>query len=327
MRFRLGPIPVHVRATFFFLALFLAAGSREAPHEVALSVGIIFVAVLVHELGHAVVGLVFGLRPTVELHGMGGTTSWQGGKELGHVRKIVVSLAGPFAGFLLYGVLLLVSRFAFDPKAPLAAFAMRWAFIVCIGWGIANLAPMLPLDGGNVMRSVIDLVTKGRGEKPARIVSLVVAGAIGVYAAQHRWLWLGFFAVLFGVTNVMALRQAGSRAEADAPLKITLEEALAALEREDGRAAIAKLRPMLTPEVARVASPELVVTALRQYAYALLLEGEWRELVGVLSSHAAIIGAEEMSRYVEAARGVGRLEEAAAIEALFPRPRAANDFG
>ena len=98
-------------------------------------------------------GRRFGLEPQIELHGMGGTTSWVNGRDIGHARGIAISLAGPFAGFVIAAVLFACERAGLRPHNPLAQLALDLGFQVNFAWGIFNLAPMLPLDGGNVMRA------------------------------------------------------------------------------------------------------------------------------------------------------------------------------
>lgn len=294
------------------------------PKTIAIGVGMIFVAVLVHELGHALVGKAFGLTPQIELHGLGGATSWASPPEkpLGSGRNILVSLAGPFAGFAFYGIAILLSRVAFDPKHPIAELVMFWIKLACVGWGIANLVPMMPLDGGNVMRAVLDLLTKGRGEKPARVISIGVAGLVLMFAGATKNLWIGFAAALFTFWNMQALRQVDSRL-ADFPLAEAIEKAYLALEKEDGEAAIALIEPALSEK----ASPDLLASAMKILAYAHLIEGNWEKLMLLLRAQRNFIGEEEMQRYARTARELGKLEEAAQIEALYPKARAANDFG
>src|SRR3954462_311198 len=93
MNFRLGTIPVRVRPEFFILpAIGLMQGGLERG---LIWVGIVFVSVLGHELGHAMVMRLFGFAPRIELHGMGGWTLWPGGAQPSEKQKLLVSLAGP----------------------------------------------------------------------------------------------------------------------------------------------------------------------------------------------------------------------------------------
>ena len=325
-RFRLGSIPVRVNGAFLFLVLVLGAQLGQRPDLIAIWGAIVFVSVLIHELGHAMIGRAFGLAPVIELNGMGGLTSWQepqsgGPLRVGYGRSITISLAGPFAGFIVAGALLLAGRLGFHPQGQRAVFAVEQAFFVNFVWGVFNLAPMLPLDGGNVLRNVLNIVTKGRGEKPARVVSIVMGGIFLTYAfLTGRW-WLGALAAFFTWANVQAFRQVDTR-NADAPLAEAIEKAYLALEKHDGAAAIELLRPVIVPQ----ASDDLRATALRIYSYALLIEGQWDELLPTLQKNAALIGPEELTRYAKTAHELGRTEEAEKIAALIPRPRLANDF-
>lgn len=326
LRFRLGSIPVRIHGTFLFLILVLSAQEKRLD-RIAIWAGVALLSVLVHELGHALVGKAFGLEPQIELQGMGGLTHWQTSRDIGHWRSIAISVAGPFAGFFVAAVLVLVGKAGFQPDGDRAAFAMKTALTVNVVWGVFNLAPMLPLDGGNVLRSFLNIVTKGRGERPARIVSVLAGGGFLLLAFLWGQLWLGGVAALFTWSNIQAYRQADTR-KADAPLAQAIEQSYLALEKHDGAAAIALLRPVLVPQ----ASEDLRAIALRIYCYALLIEGEWRELLPTLERNLVLIGAEEMTRYAKTARELGKNDEAAAIESLIAKltpsvPRPANDFG
>lgn len=108
LTFRLGTIPVHVQFFFFLTALLLSGGLEGSPAVLVGWVMLVFVSVLLHELGHAIAGRLFGLDPVITLHGMGGTTSWSGSRRtspLGQGARMVIAFAGPFAGLCVGGIL------------------------------------------------------------------------------------------------------------------------------------------------------------------------------------------------------------------------------
>ena len=66
LRFKVGPFPVLVYPWFILSAILLGAGYGFG-WQMAAWIFVVFVSVLVHELGHAVVGRLFGGRPEIRL--------------------------------------------------------------------------------------------------------------------------------------------------------------------------------------------------------------------------------------------------------------------
>ncbi len=204
--FALGNIPVRVHLPFLFLSAFIVMNAGD-PRLILSGVAIIFVSVLIHELGHALMGKAFGLTPQIDLHGMGGTTSWAH-KNVSSGAKILISLAGPSTGIVIGLILKYGPFFEGQHLSLLARGIIGQIIFVNLGWGVLNLLPMLPLDGGNVMHQLIAMITGTDGERPARIISIVV----GVLAAIAGYMYFGLFtailvAMLVG-QNVRALRPA-----------------------------------------------------------------------------------------------------------------------
>src|SRR5215207_11376113 len=185
MELKLGSIPVRVHGWFVLMALFLGANENDLA-KLGIWVAIVVVSVVVHELGHALMGKAFGLAPRIDLHGMGGTTSFslpQGAPApppLGTGRRVAISLAGPLAGFAFAAIVIVAQIVGLRPSHPLAVDAIVMLEWVNVGWGVFNLLPMLPLDGGNVMASILGSVLKKRGARVARIVSIAVAASIAL---------------------------------------------------------------------------------------------------------------------------------------------------
>ena len=222
MGFRLFGVNVEVHFTFWLttLVLSLAAG-RELDHTVLTWAVVVFVSILVHEYGHAFAVKAQGLEPEIRLHGMGGTTHYRVLLPLPRRAEIFISLAGPFAGFLLGGLILALDHFVLHTQAfhfrggwfrhayaeGLAGFAIYSLLWVNFGWGLVNLLPVLPFDGGHVLEAAL-------GPKRVRValtISLVFALAVAGFFAMRRELWAAF---LFGMGAFHAVR----RLQADQPV-------------------------------------------------------------------------------------------------------------
>ena len=212
MQFKLGSIPVRIQGYFFIMAAVLGANERD-PVRLLMWVAVVLVSILVHELGHALVGRLFGLAPSIALHGMGGTTSFEplpgrpARASFGTAKNVLISLAGPFAGFAFAGALYGAELAGLRTENALALRALSLLFAVNIGWGIFNLLPMLPLDGGNVMRAITRALSWRHGDRVAHVVSLVVAIGIALYALSRSQWWSVYLGGLFAFQNIQALRQ------------------------------------------------------------------------------------------------------------------------
>jgi stage IV sporulation protein FB len=265
-RFRLGKIPVAIHAWFFLTTILLS--SSLPLSQLVLWTVIVLGSVLVHELGHAAAVVAFGLEPRIDVHGLGGTTSWTGGTQLSHAKRIVISLAGPVMGFVAGGLIVALGRSPVFPHTAVGEFVYERLIWTNFGWGLFNLLPMLPLDGGSVMNSALDALTKGRGERPARIVSIAGAALVaGGGALMAQW-WIALLAAFFVRTNWQGLKASKAR-EHDAPMRAALEKAYAALDAKDAQGVLALARPVaLGSQTAPVRAE-----ALQLVAFGFLLEG------------------------------------------------------
>ena len=197
---------VRVRFTFFLVGL-LAAG-RGSVAELLVWEGVVFVAVLIHELGHAQAARGYGADPSIELNTMGGLTSWAWPRPPTLGQEVVTSLAGPCAGFLTGGLMLLARLVPGAGEWPyLLRLAIADFLWVSLGWGLFNLLPMLPLDGGSSMDAVLQArLGGGRGRHVARLVSCGV-GVLGVLLGlAYGYRWAAMLCALYTYNNFMRLR-------------------------------------------------------------------------------------------------------------------------
>jgi Zn-dependent protease len=209
LSFHLGKIPVTVHPAFLFMGVILATSLGNDIPVLAMWLVILFLSVMAHELGHAFAGIGFGLTPRIDLHGMGGTTSWQH-KDVSTAKKILISVAGPAVGILFGGILyLLQPSIAASNASRFARIAVFLLIEVNLYWGLLNLLPMMPLDGGNAMAHALGHAMGSKGITIAHAISLVVAIAAGLYAyvAGYGW-WPVLLSGMFAFQNIRAIRPA-----------------------------------------------------------------------------------------------------------------------
>ena len=218
LHFRLLGIPVRVHPLFWVISLLFGSRAKD-PKLVLMWVLASFVSILIHELGHAVVIRYFGWRPWVTLYGMGGLASYRPTHHDPR-KEIMISLAGPGAGFLLALVVVLVyaamgAMVVFDVGWPhlikvgvyserLSELANDFANLVlyiCVFWGLVNLLPIFPLDGGQVFRGFCDLNRSSSNTLLPFQVSMVTAGLVVAYGVYLNDFFLILFFGSLAVTN------------------------------------------------------------------------------------------------------------------------------
>ena len=225
LHFRVFGIPVRVHPFFWLIALLSGAREGVSPKQTFIWMGALFVSILVHELGHAAAILFYGYRPWVTLHWLGGLASHDRGDSESYYSyddrssrpstQIIISLAGPVAGFL-FAALIIGALFAFgagarfdvggpylfrwdllDITSPYLAYLLDSLIFVNVFWGLINLLPVYPLDGGQISRELFLAANPGRGIERSLQLSMAAGIAMALYALL-RFHQPFFVVLLFG---------------------------------------------------------------------------------------------------------------------------------
>lgn len=204
--FRFLEIPVTVHPSFLLIALALGWLNQLSGWEMmAAWVVIVFVSVLVHELGHALTARRYGASVAIELNGLGGLTRWgvpEG--DLSPGRRALVSAAGSGAGFVLGAVGWLIGNYFGPFSNPVVARSLGLLVFVNFFWGVLNWLPIRPLDGGHLMLSLLEKITPQRADRVARVVFAItsaVALGLAIYfdliflAILAGWMLLSEFGI------------------------------------------------------------------------------------------------------------------------------------
>lgn len=162
---RIAGTEIRIHITFvIFLAwiafMYYQAGGPDAAVRGLVFILLLFLSVLLHELGHVVTARRFGIQtPDITLIPIGGVARLRRMPRK-PTQEIAVALAGPAVNVVIAGLLLLLTPAglmfgeAFNPSAGYDTLPARLA-TVNLSLALFNLLPAFPMDGGRVLRALI----------------------------------------------------------------------------------------------------------------------------------------------------------------------------
>ena len=201
----------------------LLTGFTMSVAGVALFAVALFICLLTHEMGHAVVGRwLGGGHPLVYL-------AWQGGDccnetaRLTRVQGVLMTAAGPLAsllpallvvpvaamaqGSLTEGVNVVgnfvlgqVPQVLLEESPPMMVIFGLYLVQICVWWSLFNLLPVFPLDGGQIMHGLM------RSPQNMHRISLTFACIlVFFFLALGAW-WMVLIMGAFAVFNYRCMR-------------------------------------------------------------------------------------------------------------------------
>jgi stage IV sporulation protein FB len=225
VNFRLFGFHVRVHPLFWLMSLlygYSSEGELSGPMNAALTgitVACVFVSILVHELGHAFLIRYEGFVPEIVLHGFGGFAAYMPYRAIRPGMKMTISFAGPAAGFIFYGLLCaleeLLQTYARGQVHYLVWIAIYILKDINLWWGLFNLLPIYPLDGGQIARVFMESRWRLAGLAYSLFLSIVLCAGMILWSYQrsHGNL-LSMPVVLFAMLcyeNIQEYQQLGYR--------------------------------------------------------------------------------------------------------------------
>ncbi|MBR5760296.1 MAG: hypothetical protein IKX88_17050 [Thermoguttaceae bacterium] len=244
-KFKIFGFPVRVMVSFWLICVFFSPFLRgqNGPWLFGLLgwSAAVFLSILVHELGHAfAMRKVYGSTPTIDL-GIGSTASGAfvfGGltssstSDRVPIKRALTAAAGPIveitAAFALallliplgfrferttiFGVIPSISAdvesFRFFGSLPLIYFTYFFVegfVFVGIVWGLFNLAPIFPCDGGQILLSILGQSLGADGVRITMIVSIALSAALGYLFLREESYFMAFFFFFSAYQNYRVL--------------------------------------------------------------------------------------------------------------------------
>lgn len=233
---------------------------------------LLFASVLAHELGHSFVAIRQGIEvKSITLFLFGGMANLDNeSKTPGGA--FWVAIAGPAVSIVLFGLLTAIDVGA-NLSGPLAAMVQLVAYINLV-LALFNLIPGLPLDGGNILKSLVWKIT-GNPYKGVVFASRVgqVLGWIGIAIGLQAILGISSFGSFWTLLIGWFLLQNAGRSAQSA----SIQEKLTGLKAED---AVAPNSPIVSANL-----------SLREFANNYIIgKAEWRRFL-VTDEQGQLLGA------------------------------------
>lgn len=159
----------------------------------------VFFAVFLHELGHSVVAIKFGIRVREIVLFIFGGVALMEQIPRNPRQEFLISIAGPFVSFFVAIVSLIFSNLTSEGLSTFFLISTYFNGVVAA----FNLIPAFPMDGGRVLRSIL---ARRLSYVSATRISANVGKAIAVFMAifgffYNIWLLLIALFVYLGATE------------------------------------------------------------------------------------------------------------------------------
>lgn len=207
-------LPITIYPAFWLMAVLLGWLNSNSIVGMAIWVPVIFVSVLIHELGHALTARAFGQDASIDLVALGGLTKRTETQRLPLHKEFLIVLNGPLAGLglfaLAYYTLKIIGR-----RDEYLTYAFLVAINVNLFWTIVNLLPIQPLDGGKLFSIMMEAIFGFRGVKIALFLSIALAGVLALVCFLFQLVLAGAFFMIFAFESYRAWKSTLPMVEGD----------------------------------------------------------------------------------------------------------------
>lgn len=147
---------------------------------------IFLISILLHEIAHMIVGVCLGLKiKKIMFNPLGMCLEFIGYRENKKtIKKIIINLSGPLFN-LIFAIIISYLNIEYKLKVDL--------FYTNLLLGIFNLLPIIPLDGGKVLKEILSIKF---GYKNANIYSMNISKILLIFIS------LSYSILIFKIKNI-----------------------------------------------------------------------------------------------------------------------------
>jgi stage IV sporulation protein FB len=307
-----GKIPIRISPVFWVLAIFIGWINSETILGTAIWSAIIFISVLIHEYGHALTALAFGQRAHIEFVALGGVTHRSGDKKLKLWQEFLIVLNGPLAGLLLcFAAYALQQYMGFTRITTPFEYAIQITVLANLFWTIINLLPIFPLDGGHLLRIIMESIFGMKGIKLTFLISSILGLVGSLFFFMDRAFLAGSLFLLLAYESYRTWKSSLVMTEYDQDddlqklLKLA-EDSLHQGDIENAKNALEQVR-------SATGSGMIYISATEDLAEALSAQGKFQEVYNILLPLSAKLSPVALNLLHEAAYKTGNFDEAVSV--------------
>lgn len=202
LHFHVLNIPVRV-SVWFWVGAAMFAPVKEG-RAIILWIFCVLLSLLAHEMGHALVSRLFRCAPSIVLLFMCGLCDSQAERQTPW-QRLAVLCGGPGAGFLFAAAIWFGAPALTLRLSDTGVEILQYLLLINLFWSIFNLAPVIPLDGGQIVAVVLSMFSPRNGVRWAHVVSLIAAILLAAYFFSSQNLWSAVLFSVFAISNYQAL--------------------------------------------------------------------------------------------------------------------------
>jgi Zn-dependent protease len=269
-----GRIPIHIHTFFWVLIAMIGWLNSGSVLGTVIWAAVILVSILIHEYGHALTAVAFGQRAEINLVGLGGLTRRFGKGDLARWSDFLIVLNGPLAGFALFFLSSYALSFV-SSSHPLLFYALQVSVEVNLFWTILNLVPVIPLDGGHLMRIFLEGLFGVKGLKVSLFLSILIGVILGLAFFAYQQVIIGILFLMMAFESYRSWSEARGMAQVDSDkhLQNLLQEGVEILQAGRSKDALDKFI-----EIRNEAPKGLLYVSASQYGARVLAEqGQYKQ--------------------------------------------------
>lgn len=188
-------IPIKIHWTFSIIVVligYLAVTRNLSINQTlafSLLILVVFVCVILHEFGHALTARRYGIKTRdIILMPIGGIARLES-LPADPLKEISIAIAGPLVNLIIAALTYLIFVIKgigwIQPDVDFWSTINSWigflhlVLIINLASFVINLFPILPMDGGRILRALLSMKTdRKNASRMTRVVSLLLISAV-----------------------------------------------------------------------------------------------------------------------------------------------------